>query len=107
MSLGEHCIGPEHIRGQVPPHHLFDHGLLVVLLDQVRDPALPEQVRVDTFRDAGSLCRDPLQRFPRHCLGRCTRGRGLRLRRAHPYRSRVRVFSRRERGVGSLPLPPR
>lgn len=60
VLTGEVGIGPEHIGTDVAPHHELDHALRDLLLDQVRNPAVAEDMRRDVLADPGSL-RDTLE----------------------------------------------
>ena len=53
-------IGLEHVRGEVSPHHEFDHALVYPLCDQVRDAGVAEDVRGEVLLDSCPL-RNPLQ----------------------------------------------
>ena len=53
---GEMGVGPEHISADVAPHHKLDHTLGHAFLDEMRDPAVAEDMGRDVFPDAGCLC---------------------------------------------------
>ena len=53
-------VGPEHIGADVAPHHELDHALGNAFLDEMRDPAVPEDMGGDVLPDACGL-RDALE----------------------------------------------
>ena len=53
-------VRPEHIGADVAPHHELDHALGYTFLDEMRDPAVPEDMGRDVFPDAGGF-RDALE----------------------------------------------
>ena len=48
-------VGPEHIGADVAPHHELDHTLGHAFLDEMRDPAVAENMGRDVLADAGCL----------------------------------------------------
>ena len=56
VLAGEVGVGGEHIGVEVTPHHQFDDRLLHPLVDEVRYPRVPEDVRGDLLGNAGPLC---------------------------------------------------
>ena len=64
---GEMGVGPEHVGADVAPHHELDHALGHTFLDEMRDPAVPEDMGCDVFLYAGCL-RDTLEPLVDGCM---------------------------------------
>ena len=86
---GEMGVGPEHIGADVAPHHELDDALRDLLFDEMRYPAVAEDMRRNMLTDTGSH-RDALEPL---VDGRMDEGFAAFIHEDQPLPARVRLVT--------------
>jgi len=86
---GKVSIGPEHIGADVAPHHELDHALGYLFLDEMRDAAVPEDMRRDVFFNARTS-RDDFEMLVDGCMDK---GLAVNVHEDKPIPARVRLVA--------------